>query len=135
MREELKECRTEPIDQVKPVVLDEKRPERTVNIGLDMDPSFMAQLENCLREHKDIFAWCPADMPGIDPKVACHRLGVNPDAVPVRQKVRHFGAERTVAIEEEVAKLKEAGFIQEITFSEWLSNVVMVKKANGKWRI
>ncbi|GKV35101.1 hypothetical protein SLEP1_g43414 [Rubroshorea leprosula] len=135
MREELKECRTEPIDQVKPVVLDEKRPERTVNIGVDMDPSFMAQLENCFREHKDIFAWCPVDMPGIDPKVACHRLGVNPDAVLVRQKVRHFGAERTVAIEEEVAKLKEAGFIQEITFSEWLSNVVMVKKANGKWRM
>ncbi|GKV27797.1 hypothetical protein SLEP1_g36923 [Rubroshorea leprosula] len=135
MREELKECRTEPIDQVKPVVLDEKRPERTVNIGVDMDPSFVAQLENCFREHKDIFAWCPADMPGIDPKVACHRLGVNQDAVPVRQKVRHFGAERTVAIEEEVAKLKEAGFIQEITFSEWLSNVVMVKKANGKWRM
>ncbi|GKV50078.1 hypothetical protein SLEP1_g56795 [Rubroshorea leprosula] len=111
------------------------RPERTVNIGVDMDPSFMARLENCLREHKDIFAWCPADMLGIDPKVACHRLGVNPVAVPVRQKVRHFGAERTAAIEEEVAKLKEAGFIQEITFSEWLSNVVMVKKANGKWRM
>ncbi|GKU98867.1 hypothetical protein SLEP1_g11805 [Rubroshorea leprosula] len=123
MREELKECRTEPIDQVKHVVLDEKRPEHIVNIGVDMDPSFMVQLENCLREHKDIFAWCPTDMPGINPKVACHRLGVNPDAVPVRQKVRHFEAERTVAIEEKVAKLKEARFIQEITFSEWLSNV------------
>ncbi|GKU98868.1 hypothetical protein SLEP1_g11806 [Rubroshorea leprosula] len=88
MREELKECRTEPIDQVKPVVLDEKRPERIVNIGVDMDPSFMVRLENCLREHKDIFAWCPIDMPGIDPKVACHRLGVNLDVVPVRQKPR-----------------------------------------------
>ncbi|GKV41596.1 hypothetical protein SLEP1_g49102 [Rubroshorea leprosula] len=66
MREELKECRTEPINQVKPVVLDEKRPERLVNIGVDMDSSFMARLENCLREHKDIFAWCPLDMPDLN---------------------------------------------------------------------
>ncbi|GKV02764.1 hypothetical protein SLEP1_g15159 [Rubroshorea leprosula] len=135
MREELKECQTEPIDQVKPVVLDEKRPKRIVNIGVNMDQSFIARLKNCLREHKDIFAWCPADMPSIDPKITCHRLGVNSDAVPVKQKVRHFEAKKTATIEEEVAKLKEAGFIQEITFSKWLSNVVMVKKANGKWRM
>ncbi|GKV50344.1 hypothetical protein SLEP1_g57053 [Rubroshorea leprosula] len=135
MREELKECRTEPIDQVKPVVLDERRPKRTINIGVDMDPSFVARLENCLMEHKDIFAWCLVDMPGINPEVACHRLIVNPNVVPIRQKVQQFGVERTAAIEEEVAKLKEAGFIQEIIFSKWLSNMVMVKKANEKWRM
>ncbi|GKU93134.1 hypothetical protein SLEP1_g6759 [Rubroshorea leprosula] len=66
-----------------------------------------------------------ADMPIIDPEVACHRLGVPPEAVPVRQKMRQFGAERTATIKEEIEKLKEAGFIKEINFCEWLSNVVM----------
>ena len=28
-----------------------------------------------------------------------------------------------------------AGFIREVYYSEWLANVVLVKKANGKWRI
>ena len=35
---------------------------------------------------------------------------------------------------EEVRKLLEAGFIREIYYPDWLVNVVMVKKNNGKWR-
>ena len=29
----------------------------------------------------------------------------------------------------------DAGFIREVTYPTWLSNVVMVKKSNGKWRM
>lgn len=58
-----------------------------------------------------------------------------PKAVLVKQKTQQFGVERIVAIQEEVTKLKHAGFIKEINFFEWLSNVVMVKKANDKWRM
>ena len=29
----------------------------------------------------------------------------------------------------------EADFIREVYYLDWLANVVMVKKANGKWRI
>ena len=28
-----------------------------------------------------------------------------------------------------------AGFIQEVYYPDWLDNVVLVKKANGKWRM
>ena len=28
-----------------------------------------------------------------------------------------------------------AGFIREVYYSEWLANVILVKKANGKWRM
>ena len=36
---------------------------------------------------------------------------------------------------DEVNKLLAANFIQEVHYPEWLANVVMVKKANGKWRM
>ena len=36
---------------------------------------------------------------------------------------------------DEVNKLLAANFIKEVYYSEWLTNVVMVKKANGKWRM
>ena len=36
---------------------------------------------------------------------------------------------------EEVEKLLTAGIIQEVYYPEWLANVVMVKKSNGKWRM
>ena len=36
---------------------------------------------------------------------------------------------------EEVEMLLIAGFIQEVYYPEWLANVVMVKKSNGKWEM
>ena len=36
---------------------------------------------------------------------------------------------------EEVEKLLTARIIQEVYYPEWLANVVMVKKSNGKWRM
>ena len=36
---------------------------------------------------------------------------------------------------DEVNKLLATNFIREIHYPEWLANVVMVKKANGKWRM
>ncbi|RVX19372.1 Transposon Ty3-I Gag-Pol polyprotein [Vitis vinifera] len=38
-------------------------------------------------------------------------------------------------IQEEMEKLLEAGFIREVEYPEWLSNVVMVPKKGGKWRV
>ena len=32
----------------------------------------------------------------------------------------------------EVKKLLTAGFIQEVTYLEWLANIVLVKKSTGK---
>ena len=36
---------------------------------------------------------------------------------------------------DEVNKLLVANFIRKVYYPEWLANVVMVKKANGKWRM
>ena len=55
---------------------------------------------------------------------------------PLRQSNRKSGAqERDKAVAEEVRKLLEAGFIREVYYPDWLANVVMVKKSNGKWRM
>ena len=36
---------------------------------------------------------------------------------------------------EEVRKLQEVEFIRGVYYLDWLANVVMVKKTNGKWRM
>ena len=46
-----------------------------------------------------------------------------------------FTQERDKAIAEEVRKLREADFIREVYYLDWLANIVMVKKANGKWKM
>ena len=74
-------------------------------------------------------------MPGIDPTIIVHRLNVNPASSPIRQKKRVFAQERDKAVAKEVRKLLEAGFIREVYYPNWLANMVMVKKSNGKWRM
>ena len=51
------------------------------------------------------------------------------------QKKRKFAYERQKLIAEEIKKLLDAGFIREVSHPEWLANVVLVKKANGKYRM
>ena len=43
------------------------------------------------------------------------------------QKKRRMGQERTTAIEKQVNEFLNVGFIREVQYSDWLSNVVMVK--------
>ena len=54
---------------------------------------------------------------------------------PVRQKKRVFAPKRDNAVKDEVQKLMAAKFIREVYYPNWLANVVMVKKANSKWRM
>ena len=82
-----------------------------------------------------MFAWSHEGMLGIDPSVMVHRLNVLPFFPLVRQKKQVFVQERDRVIAEEVGKLQEVGFIREVYYPDWLANVVMVKKANGKWRM
>jgi len=43
--------------------------------------------------------------------------------------------ETAAAANAEVQKLLEAGFIQECQYPKWISNVALVKKPNGTWRM
>ena len=48
---------------------------------------------------------------------------------------RIFASGRNKVVTEEVEKLLEDDFIREVFYPDWLANVVMVKKSNGKWRM
>ena len=125
----------EPMEELEVVTLDESRLERTTRIGTLASQPIRQALASFLKMNQDVFAWSHDNMPGIDPSVIVHRLNVNPASPPIRQKKRVFAPERDKAIAEEVKKLLEAGFIREVYYPDWLANVVMVKKANGKWRM
>ncbi|KAK0580046.1 hypothetical protein LWI29_035596 [Acer saccharum] len=89
------------------IVLDETEPDKTVKIGAR------------LAEQKRDLA-----QPGRRRK-----------SKPAVKKRRSFNPERSVAIKEEVSKLLAAGSIREVKYSEWVANVVLVKKKNNEWRM
>ena len=122
----------EPTEVLENVLLQEDVPEKFTRIGTGMKEKTRKGLIQFLRKSIDIFAWSHDDMPRIDPSVITHRLNVYPFVKPVCQKKRVFTPERDKAIKEEVQELTTAQFIKEVYYSNWLANVVMVKKANGK---
>ncbi|GKV51993.1 hypothetical protein SLEP1_g58603 [Rubroshorea leprosula] len=66
-------------------------------------------------------------------ELTVHKLSTNPTKRV--QKCRLFGLEKQAAINEEIQKLLQVGFIRRVEYSEWVSNPVLVKKPNGKWRM
>uniref|UniRef100_A0A2N9ETC4 Uncharacterized protein n=1 Tax=Fagus sylvatica TaxID=28930 RepID=A0A2N9ETC4_FAGSY len=59
----------------------------------------------------------------------------DPHSKPVQQKARRSAPVHAEAVQKEVEKLLQAGAIREIQYPTWLSNTVVVKKKNGKWRV
>ncbi|KAL2248079.1 UNVERIFIED_CONTAM: Retrovirus-related Pol polyprotein from transposon opus [Sesamum indicum] len=82
-----------------------------------------------------MFAWSPSDFTGIDPEVIVHRLNVDPMARPVQQRKRSFGSDKNEVIRQEVDKLLKAGYVSEIQYTSWLSNMVLVPKSSEKLRM
>ncbi|CAA0825649.1 Uncharacterized mitochondrial protein AtMg00860, partial [Striga hermonthica] len=112
-----------------------EREDQTTKVGKELEDELRGQLVELLREFRDIFAFSPEELTGIDPEVMEHKLNVDPLKKPVKQRLRHHGAEIDKAIEVEVDKLLKAKHIKEIQFPEWISNTVMVRKALSKWRM
>ncbi|XP_073137825.1 uncharacterized protein [Henckelia pumila] len=108
---------------------------KSVKIARDLDAWLIEALRGCLIQNKDVFAWAQDDLVGVSSQVAEHKLNISPGSRPVLQKKRHFGAEKDKVIAEQVQELLRAGHIKEIQFPTWLSNVVLVPKATGKWRM
>ena len=129
---EEQQTRAEPVERLEEIPLDSSRIDRTTRIGTLAKPTIRQALMAFLKENQDMFAWSYEDMPRIDLLVMVYRLNVSPSFPPVRQKKRVFTQERNRAIAEEIGKLQEMGFIREVYYPDWLANVVMVKKANGK---
>ena len=71
-------------------------------------------------------------MPGIPASIIQHRLNLDPKKKPIQQRRTVFAPERNKAVMDEVDKLLAANLIREVYYLEWLANIVMVKKVNGK---
>jgi len=89
----LNDERLEPKEETTTVVLGRDEKQCTYVSG-SLPEELLNKLITVLRNNKDLFAWKPSDIPGIDSKVICHKLSVCREARPVSQKRRKLGEER-----------------------------------------
>ena len=126
--------RPEPSEELEPISLDDD-PEHLAHIGSKLAKDLKGLITQFLRQNRDVFTRKQADMGGINPTVITHKMNTSPSFKPVKQKRRSFTPKRQKAINEEVGKLLQARAIREVEYPERLANVVLIKKANGKWRL
>jgi hypothetical protein len=67
-------------------------------------------------------------MPGVTRELVEHALNVDPKAKPVKQPLRRFDEPKRKAITSELHRLENAGSIQEIKTSTWVSNPVIIPR-------
>jgi hypothetical protein len=92
-------------------------------------------LTKFLFNNKDVFAWLANDLCGVNRSTIEHFLNVDPTIRPRNQKPRKMSEDKVKGARNKVKRLLSAGVIREVTYQEWLANIVMVKKANRKWRM
>ncbi|VFQ76023.1 unnamed protein product [Cuscuta campestris] len=113
LRAKEKRPRVEVAGDIEEVELEPGTPGRLVRIGKGLGAELRSRVISVLRRFRRVFAWGPADMPGLDHMIAVHCLNVLPDAKPVKQKRRHLSQEKRDLVKKEVATLQSIGHIWE----------------------
>jgi hypothetical protein len=109
--------------------------EQKVLLGSQLSEEQEKNLLRFLFNNKDVFAWSANDLCGVNRDVIEHSLNVDPSFRPRKQRLRKMSDDKAEGARNEVKRLLSAGVIREVKYLEWLANTVMVKKANGKWRM
>jgi hypothetical protein len=107
--------------------------EQKVLLGSQLSDKQDKTLLKFLFNNKDVFAWSANNLCGVNRDVIEHSLNVDPTIRPRKQKLRKMSDDKAEGARNEVKRLLSAGVIREVTYPEWLSNTVMVKKSNEKW--
>ncbi|KAK9029881.1 hypothetical protein V6N11_031323 [Hibiscus sabdariffa] len=108
---------------------------REVKIGTTISVETRQNLIKLLHEYKDVFPWSYQDMPGLNENIAMHKLPIKQECRLVQQKLRRMKPEMLLKIRDEVKKQFDAGFLQAVTYSDWVANIVPVPKRDGKVRM
>jgi len=108
---------------------------KEVKLGTGMTAPVRKELMALLKNYQDIFAWSYQDMPGLSSDIIQHRLPLNLECSPIKQKLRRMKPETSLKIKDEVKKQFDADFLAVARNPEWVANIVPVPKKDGTVRM
>ena len=107
---------------------------REMRIRSDLSTDEKDSLVQLLKSYLNIFALSYEDMPSLNPSIVQHCLPLLPHARPVKQKLRRLHIFWSLQVKEEIQKQLNVGFLLVVEYLEWLDNVILVPKKDGKVR-
>lgn len=83
----------------------------------------------------DPFTWDYTNLKEYDKSIIQHIVPIKPNQKPFCQNPRRINPKLLPSIEKEVTQLYKVGIIVLIRFSDWISNLVPVRKKTGEMRL
>jgi hypothetical protein len=101
---------------------------KMVKLGTQCSNEKKVKFTELLCEFQDVFAWSYEDLRGFDPALIQHAIPIKEGIKPVRKKQRPINPVLDATIRKELEKLLKDGIIFPIKYSEWVSNLVLVRR-------
>ena len=130
----------------KPALQPTEKGVEEVNVGTTANPK-MVKLSKALPQKikdkyisllssfADVFSWDYSDLKTYDSNIIQHTIPMKPNQKPFRQKLRRLNPKLLPSIEKEINRLYKSGIIVPIRFSDWILNLVPVRKKTGEIRL
>lgn len=67
----------------------------------------------------------------INPNIISHEINIGHTKKPFQQRNRRFAREKSDIIKRKVNSLKRVGWVRDVDYPIWLSNVILANKARG----
>jgi hypothetical protein len=106
-----------------------------INLGLGCSRQEKAAFVKLFKEFKDVFAWTYDDLKTFDPNIIQHVIPMKPQTLPFQQKLRKMHPKLEPTVQKELNKLLSAKIIFPVRHTQWVSNLVPVRKKNGEIRL
>jgi ribonuclease HI/transposase InsO family protein len=106
-----------------------------INLGLGCSKHEKVAFIRLFKEFKDVFAWTYEDLKTFDPNIIQHVIPMKPQTLPFQQKLRKMHPKLEPTVQKELNKLLSAKIIFPVRHTQWVSNLVPVRKKNGEIRL
>jgi hypothetical protein len=116
-------------------ILAQRQDPKFVKLSSSLSREQRAEYTELLKEFADVFSWTYKDLRTYDTSVIEHKIPLKEEAKPFRQKLRQINPMLLPIMEREVKKLLDAQIIVPLRYSEWIANLVPVRKKSGEIRL
>jgi hypothetical protein len=108
--------------------VDSEQDPKYVNLASHLTEKQKADYSELLKEFDDIFAWQYDDLNTFNIEIIQHKIPLNKDTQPFRRKLRSFNPMLLPTMEKEIKKLLDAQIIIPLRYSDWIANLVPIRK-------
>jgi len=113
------------------------------NIGSEKDPQIIKLAKgvphkykqrylDLLKNYMDVFAWSYDDLKTFDTSIIQHKIPLKGGVKPYKQKLRQINPLLLPSIGKEVRRLLYAKIIVSLRYSDWVANLVPIRKKMEK---